>query len=54
MQVVYLLGRHIKSDGTQVHFWVRLDAWQHEKEAYEGVAVVVKMLAKFSPYIMAF
>ena len=48
MQVVYLLGRHIKSDGTQVHFWVRLDAWQHEKEAYEGVAVVVKV-ASLSP-----
>ena len=31
----YLLRRHIEGDGPQVHLGVRLDAGQHEKEAYE-------------------
>jgi hypothetical protein len=46
---------YIKSDGTQVHFCVRLDAGQDEKEAYEGVGV--SALSIFSrksaaPYIV--
>ena len=40
----YLLWWDIKSYGSQVHFCVRLDAGQHEKEAYEGYFSDIKYL----------